>query len=49
MRLLAKYKGPVFVDPDTGKTFSVYDKNMEFHQGRNNGRFVLAVCSDGST
>ena len=45
-RLLAKYKGLVFVDPDTEKTFSVYEKNMEFRRGRNNGWFVLAVCSD---
>jgi hypothetical protein len=45
-RLLAKYRGLVFVDHDTEKTFSVYEKNMEFHWGRNNGWFVLAVCSD---
>ena len=45
-RLLAKYKGLVFRDPDTDKTFSVYEKNMEFRRGRNNGWFVLAVCSD---
>ena len=24
----------------------VYKKNMEFRRGRNNGWFVLAVCSD---
>jgi hypothetical protein len=29
-RLLAKYRGLVFVDPVTEKTFSVYEKNMEF-------------------
>ena len=45
-RLLAKYKGLVFVDPDTEKTFSVVEKNMEFRRGRNNGWFVLAVSSD---
>ncbi len=45
-RILAKYKGLVFVDPDTGTTFSVYEKNMEFRRGRSNGWFVLAVCSD---
>jgi hypothetical protein len=45
-RLLAKYKGLVFVDPDTEMTFSVYEKNMEFRRGKNNGWFVLAVCSD---
>ena len=44
-RLLAKYKGLVFRDPDTDKIFSVYEKNMEFRRGRNNGWFVLAVCS----
>ena len=48
-RLLAKYKGLVFVDPDTGMTFSVYDKNMEFCRGRGNGWFVLAVSSDQDT
>ena len=48
-RLLAKYKGLVFVDPDTGMTFSVYDKNMEFRRGRGNGWFVLAVSSDQDT
>ncbi len=35
-----------FVDPDTEKTFLVYEKNMEFCWGKNNGWFVLAVCSD---
>ena len=33
-------------DLDTGKTFYVYEKNMEFWRGRNNGWFVLAVSSD---
>ena len=48
-RLLAKYKGLVFVDPDTGKTCSVYDKNMEFRRGRDNGWFVLAVSAEQNT
>ena len=43
-RLLAKYRGLVFVDPDTEKTFSVYEKNMEFRRGKNSGWIVLAVC-----
>jgi hypothetical protein len=34
------------VDLDTEKIFSVYEKNMEFQWGRNNGWFVLAVCLD---
>ena len=42
--MLAKYRGLVFVDPDTEKTFSVYEKNMEFRRGKNSGWFVLAVC-----
>ncbi len=44
--LLAKYKGLVFVDPDTGKTCSMHDKNMEFCRGRGNGWFVLAVSAE---
>jgi len=44
-RLLAKYKGLVFWDPDTEKTFHV-EKNMEFRRGRGNGWFVLGVSSD---
>ena len=47
-RILAKYKGLVFVDPDTDKTFSVNEKNMEFRRGRNNGWFVLASDNDDS-
>jgi hypothetical protein len=37
-RLLTKYKGLVFNDPDSGNTFSVWDRNMEFRRGR---------CMDG--
>ncbi len=33
-RLLTKYKGLVFNDPDSGSTFSVWDRNMEFRRGR---------------
>ena len=35
--LLAKYKGLVFIDPDSGKSFSIWDQNMEFRRGRGNG------------
>ena len=35
-RLLTKYKGLVFNDPDSGSTFSVWDRNMEFRRGRGN-------------
>ena len=43
-RLLQKYSGLVFYDPDTKKTFSVLERNMEFHWGKNNGWFLLGVC-----
>ena len=45
---LAKYGGLVFLDPDSEseKMFTVYNKNMEFHQGRSNGWHVLAASSD---
>jgi hypothetical protein len=44
--LLQKYQGLVFYDPDTTKTFHVYKGNMEYHQGRGNGWFVLSMCAD---
>lgn len=45
-RLLEKYKNPVFHDPDTGATFSIWEKNMEFRRGRGNGWMLIAVCAD---
>ena len=45
-RLLTKYKGLVFNDPDSGSTFSVWDRNMEFRRGRGNGWFVVGVSAD---
>jgi hypothetical protein len=44
--LLTKYKGLVFNDPDSGSTFSVWDRNMEFRRGRSNGWFVVGVSAD---
>jgi hypothetical protein len=44
-RLLTKYKGLVFNDPDSGSTFSVWDRNMEFRRGRGNGWLVLVQTS----
>ena len=32
-RILEKYKGLMFFDPDTGKTFKVWGGNLEFHRG----------------
>ena len=45
-QLLQKYQSLVFLDPDTEKTFHVYQGNMEYRRGRGNGWFVLAICSD---
>ena len=44
-RLLQKYRGLVFHDPDKDNGFCIYDQNMEFRRGRGNGWFVLGVCS----
>jgi hypothetical protein len=45
-QLLAKYKGLVFCDPNTGKSFSILEQNMEFRRGRGNGWFLVGVCAD---
>jgi hypothetical protein len=45
-QLLQKYQSLVFLDPDTEKTFHVYQGNMEYRRGRGNGWFVLAISSD---
>ncbi len=44
--MLAKYKGLVFRDPDSEKSFLIWEQNMEFCQGRGNGWFLVAVCAD---
>ena len=44
--MLAKYRGLVFCNPDSGRSFSVWEQNMEFRQGRGNGWFVVAVSAD---
>ena len=36
----------VFNDPDSGSTFSVWDRNMESRRGRGNGWFVVGVSAD---
>ncbi len=45
--MLAKYKGQVFHDPDAGKSFLIWEQNMEFRWGRGNGWFLVGVCADG--
>ncbi len=44
--MLAKYKGLSFHDPNSGKSFLIWDQNMEFRQGRGNGWFLVGVCAD---
>jgi hypothetical protein len=44
-QLLVKYKGLVFRDPDSEKSFLIWEQNMEFHRGRGNGWFLVAVCA----
>jgi hypothetical protein len=44
-QLLAKYKGLVFHDPDTGKSFSVWEQHMVLHRGRGNEWFLVGVCA----
>ncbi len=44
-RLVQKYRGLVFHDPDTDNGFSIYDQNTEFRRGRGNGWFVPGVYS----
>ncbi len=44
--MLAKYKGLVFPDPNTGKAFSIWEQNMELCCGRGNGWFLVGVCAD---
>jgi hypothetical protein len=41
--LLAKYKGLIFRDPDSEKSFSIWEKNMEFCRGRGYGWFLVVV------
>jgi hypothetical protein len=45
-QLLAKYKDLVFRDPDTGKSFLIWEHNMEFCWGRGNGWLLVGVCAD---
>jgi hypothetical protein len=45
-QLLANYKGLVFRDPDTEKSFSIWEQNMAFRRGGGNGWFPVGVCAD---
>jgi len=45
-QLLAKYKGLVFRDPDTLKTYYMCKDNMEFRRGRGHGWLVIGIWAD---
>jgi hypothetical protein len=45
-KLIAKYKGLVFCDPDTGNAFTVWHKYLEFRSGKGGGWFVIGECAD---
>ncbi len=45
-QLLAKYKGLVFGDPNSEKSFLIWEQNMEFCRGRGKGWFLVDVCTD---
>ena len=45
---MTKYENLVFLDPDTGATFSVWHANMEFHHGRRNGWNLIGISADDS-
>ena len=42
-RLLEKYKGLAFFDPDDRKTYTVAKENLEFRRGRKDGGWYL-IC-----
>ncbi len=46
VQLLAEYKGLVFRDPDTKKSFLIWEQNMEFCRGGGNGWFLVGGCAD---
>ena len=46
-KLLAKYKGLIFCDPDTDLAFKVWEQNLEFRRGRGDGGwYVIGECAD---
>ena len=40
-RLLEKYKNLVFFDPDTQTTFTIHDKNLEYHRKKRRGGLMV--------
>ena len=46
MHICLQSIGLVFNDQDSGSTFSVWDRNMEFCRGQGNGWFVVGVSAD---
>ena len=44
--MLAKYKGLIFRDPNSGKSCLIWEQNMEYRRGRGNVWFLVGVCAD---
>ena len=47
-RILEKYKGLVFWDPDTKANFTVHEENLEFHRGKDGVWHLIGNSSDES-
>jgi len=47
-RILEKYRGLVFWDPDTEANFTVHEDNLEFHRGKDGGWHLIGNSSDES-
>ena len=45
-RILEKYKGLVFWDPDTEANFTVHEENLEFHRGKDGGWHLIGNSSN---
>ena len=45
-RILAKYKGLIFWDPDTSANFTVHEENLEFHRGKDGGWHLIGNSSN---
>ena len=42
-KLLEKYKGLVFFDPDNECHYTIFSKNLEFHKGRSGGWHLIGI------
>ena len=47
-KILEKYKGLIFWDPDTEANFTVHEENFKFHRGKVGGWHLIGNLSDES-